>query len=74
MDGVVKPAKNEINPKQMNWIRDKKENQMKKTMRGQKRSLVSQDLQWIRNPKGRNSFRYLQAYKKSGYVCQSEGM
>lgn len=30
MDGVVKPAKNEINSKQMIWIKDKKENQMKR--------------------------------------------
>lgn len=39
MDEVVKPEKNEINPKQMIWIKDKKENQMKKTMHGQKRCL-----------------------------------
>lgn len=44
MDGVVKQVKNEINPKQMNWIKGKKENQMKKTMHSQKICLVSQGL------------------------------
>lgn len=73
MDEVVKAVKNEINPKQMNCIKDKKENQMKKTRHGQKRCLVSQGLHWIRNPKGHNSFRYSET-QKSGYICQSKGM
>lgn len=57
MDGVVKQVKNEINPKQMIWIKDKKENQMKKPTHSLKRCLVSLDLQWIMNPKGQTSFR-----------------
>lgn len=57
MDGVVKQVKNEINPKQMNWIKGKKENQMKKTMHSQKICLVSQGLKWIMNRIGQNSFR-----------------
>lgn len=57
MDGVVKQVKNEINPKQMIWIKGKKENQMKKATHSQKRCLVSLGLQWIMNPKGQNSFR-----------------
>lgn len=37
MDEVVKPVKNEINPKQMKLVKYKEENRMKNTMHGQKR-------------------------------------
>lgn len=57
MDGVVKQVKNEINPKQMIWIKGKKENQMKTATHSQKRCLAALGLPWMMNPKGQNSFR-----------------
>lgn len=55
-------------------LKDEKENQIKKTIHGHKRCLVSQGLHWITIPKGHSNFGYLETYNKSGYVYQSEGM